>query len=112
MHDGLKLYLRRSKANGFKRLAGQVGLAITLALLLPVAASAYTIVLKDGRQIKIPDNFVVTETTLTYEVAQDITVTIQMATVNIPATERANNEPSGSLLQRAARQRVEIEEAG
>jgi len=47
--------------------------------------------------------FTVTKWTLTYEAAPGINVTLQMATIDIPATERANNEPAGALLKRAER---------
>ena len=75
--------------------------ALLLALLLPVIASAYTVVLKGGRRIEIPSNFIVTPLTLTYEAAPGLNVTLQMSVIDIPATERANNEPAGSLLKRA-----------
>ncbi|MDQ3819875.1 MAG: hypothetical protein M3362_19680 [Acidobacteriota bacterium] len=80
--------------------------ALVLALLLSVVASAYTLVLKGGRRIEIPQNFIVTPLTLTYEAAPGLNVTLQMSVIDIPATERANNEPAGSLLKRAE-QKVE-----
>ncbi|HKC61993.1 MAG TPA: hypothetical protein VKB86_00040 [Pyrinomonadaceae bacterium] len=76
--------------------------ATLLALLLPVVASAYTVILKDGRRIEIPQNFIVTPLTLTYEAAPGLNVTLQMSVIDIPATERANNEAAGSLVKRAA----------
>src|SRR5205085_8138078 len=79
---------------------------LALACCLPVIASAYTIVMRGGRRIEAPDNFVVTQTTLTYETASGLNVTLPLAEIDIAATERANNEPPGSLLRRAsARQR-------
>ncbi|HKQ54200.1 MAG TPA: hypothetical protein VJT74_17620 [Pyrinomonadaceae bacterium] len=77
--------------------------AAALALLLPVMAAAYTVVLRGGRRVEIPENFTVTKLTLTYEAAPGINVTLQMATIDIAATERANNEPPGALLRRADR---------
>jgi len=96
-----------SKVNGLMRVWLRRGLcALALACLLPVAVSAYTIVLRGGRRIEAPDNFVVTQTTLTYEAASGLNVTLPLAEIDIAATERANNEPPGSLLRRAsARQR-------
>jgi hypothetical protein len=81
-------------------------LSATLLLLLvvPLAASAYTVVMRGGRRIEIPERFVVTETTLTYEVSPGISITLQMSAIDIAATERANNEPPGSLLERAGMQ--------
>jgi hypothetical protein len=78
--------------------------SLALALLLPLAVSAYTIVMRDGRRIEIPEKFVVTPATLTYEVAPDISITLQMSIIDIEATERANQEPFGSLLRRASEQ--------
>ena len=100
----LKGNLRCESGNGFLRSAGLKACALLLALLLaPLAASAYTIVLKGGRRIEIPASFIVTPLTLTYEAAPGINVTLLISTVDIPATERANNEGPGSLLGRTAR---------
>ena len=54
-----------------------------------------------GRRVEIPSRFVVTPATLTYEVAEGIQITIPMAAIDIPATEKANHELPGSLLGRA-----------
>ena len=85
---------------GRKRLL-RLACAALLALMLPVMASAYTVVLRSGRRIQIPEKFTVTNLTLTYEAAPGINITILMSSIDIPATERANNEPAGSLLKRA-----------
>lgn len=66
------------------------------------AVNAYTVVMRDGRRVEIPNEFTVTNSTLTYKVANGFQVTIQLNTVDIGATERANGAPSGSLLQKAA----------
>jgi hypothetical protein len=76
--------------------------ALALLLVLPFAASAYTVVMRGGRRIEIPENFIVTRTSLTYEAAPGLNVTLQLSTIDIPATELANNERAGSLLRRAA----------
>lgn len=74
----------------------------TLVLALGVlTANAYTIVMRDGRRLQIPDKFTVTGSTLTYEAGSDIQVTIQLNTVDVGATERANNEAPGALLRKA-----------
>ncbi|PYS50588.1 MAG: hypothetical protein DMF68_06650 [Acidobacteria bacterium] len=91
--------LRGSDRKGF--ILKRAVFALLLALLLPLIASAYTVVLKGGRRIEIPSNFIVTPLTLTYEAAPGLNVTLQMSVIDIPATERANNEPAGSLLKRA-----------
>lgn len=75
--------------------------AFLLVCLLPCAAAAYTIVMRSGRRVEAPGNFKVTPTTLTYEAAPGLSVTLQLAQIDIAATERANGEPSGSLLRRA-----------
>src|SRR5438067_3369036 len=96
--------LRGSDGNGF--ILSRAACALVLALLLPALASAYTVILKSGRRIEIPQNFIVTPLTLTYEAAPGMNVTLQMSVIDIPATERANNEPAGFLLRRAE-QKVE-----
>jgi len=68
--------------------------------MLAVTANAYTIVMRGGRRIEIPAQFVVTPSTLTYEAATGFQITLQMAAIDIPATEIANNEEPGSLLRR------------
>jgi len=79
--------------------------AACLLLLLAVTTNAYTIVMRGGKRIEIPAQFSVTNMTITYEAAPGFWVTVQMAAVDIPATERANNEMPGSLLGRAAKEK-------
>jgi hypothetical protein len=73
--------------------------ALFLVLMVSVA-NAYTLVMRDGRRIEIPNEFTVTNSTLTYEAATGFQITVQLSTVDIAATERANGEPSGSLMQK------------
>lgn len=75
--------------------------ALLLAVALPVAACAYTVVMRSGRRIEIPNTFIVTSQTLTYEAAPGINITLMMQGIDIAATERVNNESAGSLLKRA-----------
>ena len=84
-----------------KTAATRLLLSLSVILLVSVMASAYTIVMRGGKRVEIPAHFTVTGTTLSYEVSSGINVTLQMAAIDIPATERANNEPPGSLLKRA-----------
>lgn len=100
--------LRSCGRNGFITLGTRLFLVLLLALLLPVAASAYTIVMRGGHRIEIPDKFAVTQTTLTYESAPGLNVTLQMASIDIAATERANGEPQGSLLKRISQQQETV----
>ena len=82
---------------GFRRAFFAV---LFLALSVSVV-NAYTIVMRDGRRVEIPNEFTVTNSTLTYEVSNGFQVTMQLNAVDIAATERANGEPTGSLLQKA-----------
>ncbi len=89
------------------KCAAKRTLLTLLFMLLPViSASGYTIVRHDGRRIEIPSNFTVTSVTLTYQVADGIQITLLLAAIDIPATEKANNESPGSLLRRAERSPV------
>ncbi|HVG33633.1 MAG TPA: hypothetical protein VM911_11150 [Pyrinomonadaceae bacterium] len=85
----------------YVHIFGRIAATLLLLFMVAQAASAYTLVMRSGRQIKIPDNFNVTRLTLSYEAAPGISVTLQMSMIDIAATERLNNEPAGSLLRRA-----------
>jgi|SRR5689334_4509472 len=74
--------------------------ALFLSLTVSVV-NAYTVVMRDGRRVQIPNEFTVTNSTLTYDVSNGIQVTMQLNTVDIAATERANREAQGALLSRA-----------
>ena len=81
-----------------------------LFLSLTVSAvSAYTVVMRDGRRVEIPNEFTVTNSTLTYEVGNGMQVTMQLNTVDIAATERANAESAGSILRRANEPQTPVE---
>ena len=81
----------------------------TLVLALGVlTANAYTIVMRDGRRIEIPDKFTVTGSTLTYKAGSDIQVTIQLNTVDVAATEQANGEAAGSFLRKSSLGKVYV----
>jgi len=84
-----------------KKTAARFLLSLWVILLVSVMASAYTIVMRGGKRVEIPAQFTVTATTLSYQVASGINVMLQMAAIDVPATERANNEPTGSFLRRA-----------
>ncbi len=78
-----------------------------LLLAFVVVAEGYTIIMKGGRRVEIPAQFSVTQTTVTYDAGPQIQVTLQTAAIDIPATERANDEAPGSLLARIGKQLVE-----
>jgi len=79
----------------------RVFFAVVFLALTVSAVNAYTVVMRDGRRVEIPNEFTVTNSTLTYAVSNGFQVTIQLNTVDIAATERANREPAGSFLQKA-----------
>lgn len=77
-------------------------LVASLFLIVFVSvANGYTIVMKGGRRVEITATFIVSQTTLTYEVQPGIQVTLQLAAIDVSATERANHEMPGALLARA-----------
>jgi hypothetical protein len=76
-------------------------LAPILALILvATTAQAYTIIMRGGKVVEIPNTFTVTATTLTYEVSPGFQVTLQLAAIDVRATDKANREPAGSFQRR------------
>jgi hypothetical protein len=90
------MIIRNTPAHTLKRVFA----VVIVVVVLGISASAYTVVMRGGRRIEIPNAFVVTPATLTYETAPGIQITLQLAAIDIPATDKANNEPAGSLLRR------------
>ena len=84
--------------------------ALFLFLMVSVV-NAYTVVMRDGRRVEIPNEFTVTNSTLTYDVGNGIQVTIQLNTVDIGATERANGETQGSFLKRVTAPKTPVQPA-
>ena len=83
-----------------------------LFLFLTVSVvNAYTIVMRDGRRVEIPNEFTVTNSTLTYDVGRGMQVTVQLNTVDIGATERANGEAQGSFLMKASTPKAGVKPA-
>ena len=82
----------------------RVGLATLLFFMLPVAANAYTLVLRSGRHITVPAGFKVTPTAVTYDASPGFSVTVWLSNVDFAATERANAEPAGSFARRIKRE--------
>ena len=85
-----------------KQAIKRLVLSSLLILSFVCAASAYTVVMRGGKRIEIPSKFLVTATTLTYDAGPGIQITLQLAAIDIPATEKANNETAGALLRRVA----------
>jgi hypothetical protein len=76
--------------------------AVVFLALTVSAVNAYTVVMRDGRRVEIPNEFTVTNSTLTYAVSNGFQVTIELNAVDVAATERANGQRTGALLQKAA----------
>ena len=72
--------------------------------------NAYTVVMRDGRRVDIPNDFAVTNSTLTYDVGNGIQITIQLNTVDIGATERANGEAKGSFLMKTTAPQAPVQQ--
>ena len=90
-HDGRRL----------ARAAARLFAPCLLVCLLSGVATAYTVVMRGGRRVEIPAAFELTSTTLTYEAAPGVSVSLPLDHVDVEATERANGEPAGSFLRRA-----------
>jgi hypothetical protein len=82
----------------------RVGLATLFFFMLPVAAEAYTLVLRSGRHVSVSDKFKVTPTAFTYEASPGYWVTVWLSNIDIAATERANGEPVGSFSRKIKRE--------
>src|SRR5215211_7304845 len=91
--------------------SSKVLFAVLFLFLTVSAVNAYTVVMRDGRRVEIPNEFTVTNSTLTYDVGSGIQITIQLNTVDIAATERANREAQGSLLMKASAPQTPVERA-
>jgi len=86
----------------FRRLL----VASFLLIFTATAASAYTVVMRNGRRVEIPNTFTLTKSTLTYETAPGMQVTIQLASIDVAATELINGQAPGSLLATASEPKV------
>lgn len=80
----------------------KIFITVLFLALTATVANAYTIVMRDGRKVEIPNNFTVTNTTLTYQTAPGIQVTMQLASVDIAATERVNGQTPGNFMAAGA----------
>ncbi len=78
---------------------------LVIALVLAfsaTAANAFTVVMRSGRRVEIPNTFTLTKSSLTYETAPGIQVTIPLVSIDVDATERINGQPAGSFLATAS----------
>ena len=93
--------------HAIERSVGRFAAVFIRVCIVTATASAYTIIMRGGRRIEIPSSFIVTPSTLTYEVSAGIQVTLNVAAIDIAATETANNERPGSFLKRVPATLVE-----
>jgi hypothetical protein len=77
----------------------RLAMAVVLLLTLAIAASAYTLVFRNGQRMEIPAEFTLTRTTLTYEISPGFNKTMLLTLIDVAATERANKEAPGSFFQ-------------
>ena len=77
----------------------RLAMAVVLLLTLAIAASAYTLVFRNGQRMEIPSEFTLTKTTLTYEISPGFNKTMLLTLIDVAATERANNEAPGSFFE-------------
>jgi hypothetical protein len=85
---------------------------ISMTLFISVSwtiACAYTVVFYGGKRIEIPDKFTVTPNAVIYETAPGFNVSFPLNSIDVLATERANNESSGSLLRRVGAERLQMQ---
>lgn len=75
-------------------------LVALLCLMLMITTSAYTLVLRSGRQVTIPGDFTVTPSAIIYEASPGISFTVWLSNVDFAATERANGESEGDFAKR------------
>ena len=77
----------------------RLAMAVVLLLTLAIAASAYTLVFRNGQRMEIPSEFTLTKTTLTYEISPGFNKTMLLTLIDVAATERANNEAPGRFFE-------------
>ncbi len=93
------MFRNRMLRGGFRNTLTKLGVSVALVFLIACTASAYTLVLRNGQRMEIPDEFVLTKLTLTYEISPGFNRTMLISLINIPATERANREAPGSFYK-------------
>ncbi|MEJ7616288.1 MAG: hypothetical protein WKF30_04790 [Pyrinomonadaceae bacterium] len=99
-----KAYLRSLISSSYLNLRGtrRIALVLIVALCLPVVASAYTLVMRTGRRIVVPDRFVLSQDLLTYEASPGINVSVRVSHIDVSATEKINGEAPGGFLKRTS----------
>jgi len=74
------------------RTLGRIVSVFVFVCVVTAMVNAYTVIMRGGRRIEIPSSFVVTTSTLTYEVSPGVQVTLNLAVIDIPATENASRK--------------------
>jgi hypothetical protein len=82
------------------RKLSRVSMLALALLVVSTTAQAYTIVLRGGKTVQVSNIVSFTTRTITYEVGTGFQVTLQLAAIDIAATERANGEAPGSFQSR------------
>lgn len=86
-------------ASRLRRALPGLSTSVALVFVLAITASAYTLVLRNGQRVDIPDDFLLTRTTLTYEISPGFNKTMLLTLIDVAATERANRQAPGSFYK-------------
>jgi hypothetical protein len=76
-------------------------LAVCLAILLPLAVPAYTIVLKGGSRLEIQDKYRVVKDIVVVTLPNGNRQSMSLQKIDIAATEQANGQTTGDFLKNA-----------
>ena len=85
-------------------------LPVFYSIFTATVASAYTVVMRNGRRVEIPNTFTVTKSTLTYETAPGIQVTIPVGR-HRHRHDGTTEQPTGGFTTRE-RERTRAETSG
>jgi hypothetical protein len=86
--------------------ASRAVLATLLFLLLPVAADAYTLVLRSGRRVTVPDDFKVTPAAVVYEASPGFSVTVWLTNIDLSRPRGPTPSPRGASQVESGRSRT------
>ena len=92
--------------HSMRRSLGRIISAFVFVCILTATANAYTVIMRGGRRLEIPANFIVTTSTLTYEVLTGVAENSKMrpgAPVRRPdGSDRERQEADGRGRQQEA----------
>lgn len=86
-------------ASCLRKALPKLAMSLAFIFMFALTASAYTLVLRNGQRIEIPSEFILTRTTLTYEISPGFNRTMLLTLIDVAATERANREAPGSFYK-------------